>query len=231
MNTDHYKNKDQSEEELDQFTRKQLRIKFNQEKKQRWEQLLKQNHNIRRQPSLIERVPRRKLFYALAATAAALALILMLFPGLFATKDLSATQLASKYLKSEKFPNLIAPKGHAANTELQLKAAEAYNSEDYKMAITFGEQLVAEETDQTAGWFYLALSYLYSENYKEAIRCLKEVRRRKGAISQYQQEADWFIALSYIKSAAFENAKKELEGIVSRNGWQKEKAQLLLEVL
>ncbi len=230
MNTEHYKRKQQSTTELDHFTRKQLRLMFHQEKRERWEQMLEKEHGVPRRDSGQNRV--RKMFYLLAGVAAVIVLLFFfLQPAMNSPSPQSTSQLTAQLLEAERFPNLIVSKGHASVSEMKLNAAEAYNKSDYTLAITLGEQIVADSEVQAVDWFYLALSYLYDNNYKEAIRCFGEVRQLKALGLQYQQETNWFMALSYLQTGAVEQAEKELKGIIASKGWQSEKAQFLLSKL
>ncbi|MEM1324400.1 MAG: hypothetical protein AAGI23_00520 [Bacteroidota bacterium] len=126
----------------------------------------------------------------------------------------------------EPYPNIIAPiqKG-GTSTDALAEAMQSYEREQYETAIA---QFATSPTTDTIQ-FFSGVSALAVGQYETAIANLEAVVEIEG---RFQREANWYLALSYLKSEEIEVAKEILTSIQKNNDhpYQKEATQLLEEL-
>ncbi|UZR96030.1 tetratricopeptide repeat protein [Chondrinema litorale] len=92
------------------------------------------------------------------------------------------------------YPNIVSPTERSDNNIEKESAYKFYDQRDYANAITaFSSQ--ATKTD--ASNFYLALSYIETKNYAEAISILQNVAN--GNDERFVNPANWYMALCLYK--------------------------------
>ena len=226
-NVNKYKNGAFSGDQLDQFTRKLVNAKIGNDKKQKWKRQLEIQHDVKRH-SVSVFVNHQGVFLKMLSIAAAITLILLAGYFIVTSRDVSPAQLAQSYLE-EPFPNSLVRKGGNDEVELRLKLAEAYNEKNYLEAIALGKQLSTQNKMQASDHFFLGLSYLYQNNNESAIVEFLNVRKGNTRTTDFRQEANWFLALAYLKADKSEDAKRELKSIMEKKEWEFEKAKEILK--
>lgn len=114
----------------------------------------------------------------------------------------------------EPYPNVVMPtvRGVEINdtTTIQ-KAYRAYDQEDYAGAVQFFETL---ETKDEGTLLYLGNSYLMLNETKKAISVLEKLVNKQ---SQFEEEAKWYLGLSYLKNGDNAMVKNTFDGIKSEH--------------
>lgn len=114
-----------------------------------------------------------------------------------------------------------------ADTSAERNAFVAYESGDFQTAIDHFESL---KTNENLGYvdFYLAQSYLSLENYDTAINLFNKVIETDTV---FVQEANWYLALTYLKKDDKAAAIERLNTLVKKYDYNKNRANELLEKL
>lgn len=221
-----YKDPNISEEELDALTGKLINAKISRDKKVRWAEILENEHGVRR--GVVK--PARRISTAwLAAAASVLVLAVALFQ-LWKPAQLSATDQAMSFLLEEKILGPQTRKGAAEPETLSQKAFENYNAGNFQDAIRLWKDIEDQKGMHVEDYFFNAMSYIHLGQYQEAIDNFRQVRTHAQGDPKYQQETTWMLALSLVKTGQTAEAKKELSRVIT-DGWRKEKAEKLLQML
>jgi hypothetical protein len=222
-----YLNKELGDKDFDRFTGFLVEKKFDQEQKEEWGRLLKENHNIQRQPQAI----RRSLRWSLAAAAAAALLIasVVFWPQ---TSSSGYRQLADQYV--QELPvmadQLVFRKGQFQEDATRIKANEAYIEQDFPTAIEQWELLISHQKDNNYDRFYLGVSYLRADKAQPE-KALTLLQEAKLTTPELRQEINWIMALAYIQTDQLQNARILLETIVQNDEYMSAKAAQLLQEL
>lgn len=137
----------------------------------------------------------------------------------------SATLFAEYF---EPYPNIIMPtvRGVVENdSTVKAQAFRAYDQREYLQAIALFETLAVKDE---AVLLYLGNSYLASGQPGKALPLLEKVLNEYDI---FDEQAEWYVAVSYLKLEDREKAKVALQKVVVREGSYKSKAQLILEKL
>ncbi len=133
---------------------------------------------------------------------------------------------ASNY---EKYPNTIytITRGSTVDTSLEYKAFEAYESNNYKNAVSL---FIAVKDNKNLEYvdFYLAQSYLNTNQLDKAIPLFLDISTHK---KEFSSESLWYLSLAYLKMDKKEKAIKILENLIQDGAYKKEEATILLEKL
>lgn len=126
----------------------------------------------------------------------------------------------------EPYPNTVYSITRSDGSEsVEREAFVAYESQDYERAaelfLNAGEAI-------THGDFYLAQVLLQLNRNEEAIELFAKSMLED---SSFEAEANWYLALAYLKENNIESAKEVLERQVSQYNFKKAKASELLESL
>ena len=158
-----YLNNKLSEQELEQQTQDMLRAKFDSERKERWGQLLEEEHGVKR--TVDQQGPGRRIWlWGACAIAASLLFLFLIRPVVEKQLRTAEIQLASNYIETDAFPNSLTRKGANEESEWRLQAAEAYNAQEYPAAIEWYEKLIAQADSQVEDHFFFAMSHLYQDH-------------------------------------------------------------------
>ena len=135
----------------------------------------------------------------------------------FCQKALAKVHVGPIILRSQNFPQTGFD-----------KAAQAFNEENYLQAITILEEVNEQLPDQNQVRFYLGLSHLYlaPPNYLKAALCLEEILDNQHNF--YQEEAEWYLSLTYLKVGKIKEACQHLRNIFQNEAWNYKEAQTLL---
>ncbi len=216
-------------EELEAFTEKFLKAKFDRDRKKRWGEILEKKHGVKPPGAELEKRKGRTIYLWIGAVAAAVVLLFLAYPLFFNASEADYQQLADNYLQQDFFQNQEISKGDQDIEILEFNAATAYNNKEFEIAIDNYEKIVETEAAKDHHIFFLGLSYLYTGNYPETIGILSNYVENDTR-SSFKQEAPWFLALAYVKNNEPEKARPFLEQV--KNGtWNRQKAIQLLKKL
>lgn len=144
----------------------------------------------------------------------------------------SSTDFDNLYASNfETYPNTVysITRGDTINS-LERKAFVAYEQGDFKTAqdyfITFNKQLKEEDLQKKYIDFYLALSYLNTNDDESAKDIFKTIVASK---KQFTGEALWYLSLINLKEQDSKNAKKHLQQLINTESYNKERAIKLLK--
>ena len=213
-----------SPEEQEVILKEAVRAIIKKEQKEKWAQILASDYAVQKnkRPNLL----RGKVIniYAMMAIAASILLLAVLVPKFYLANQ-SIEEMSLTYLKDDSIKHPGVTKGAAEiNQDLRLQAIVAFDSGQFAMA----SQKFLEIPDlNTEDQFYLALSYLNSNKYDEAIEAFRNV---SSLTESYDQEISWFLGLAFILNDDRLNAKNTLTK-VKKGEWKYEEVQILLEKL
>jgi hypothetical protein len=216
-------------EELEAFTEKFLKAKFDRDRKRRWSEILEEKHDIAPPGSERHKRKARTIYLWLGTAAAVIALLLFIYPAYLQSDESSYQELADNYLQQEFFQNHEVSKGEIDIEQLSLNAATAYNSKEFEMAIDNYEKIIALGAGKSEHIFFLGLSYLYNQNYPKAIEMLSSLKDDpSGGI--FENETNWFLAIAYLKNKNPGKAKPLLME-VKKSQWNNQEVSRLLQLL
>ena len=219
-----YNKVDTTSNHLEQLTSQLLEAKFDAETKYRFREALSKDHGIRRPTKTIKLNKKWPLLLTVAAS-----FLLLVYVGiLFLNPTPSSLQLAESYL-IQPFPGAENRSGEGDILELRLAANAAYDAGDFEKSATLRAQLNASDQATVDDPFYLGLSQLYQvpPKLEEAISQFQSITDIKE--HKWNDEANWYLALTLIKANKTQDAKEVLQAIVSDDGWNSSKATALLE--
>lgn len=228
MDLNKYKDGSLSKEELEAFTNKFMRAKYDDDRRTRWQRLLGEEHNFMREHAQ-QAGSTSKRIYLWIGSAAAVGLLIFLWlfaPGI--SPD-SYEQLADNYLTEEFYENREDSRGEQDVEQINLQAIFAYNQKDFQTAIERYETIVGRGQANDQHHFFLGLSYLYLDRYDQAILNLRKVPEL-DARSKFIKEHRWFLSLAYLKNKQVEEGKAVLLTI-QPGDWKYGEAQVLLEAI
>lgn len=136
------------------------------------------------------------------------------------------TQLFAEYF--EPYPNIIMPtvRGVVENdSTVKAQAYRAYDQQNFTEAIRLFEAV--QQKDEGV-FLYLGNSYLASGQPERALPLFEKVLNNYDV---FDEQAEWYVAVSYLKLEEREKAKVALQKVVARESSYESKAQLILEKL
>jgi hypothetical protein len=148
----------------------------------------------------------RQMYYWAAAV-----ILLLLVPFIFIIRNNTAPdRLAGKYFQP--YENEWVP-ANGDTADLSTKAMKHYENENYALALPILEKMLGSNTsDEAEVQFYKGNSHLALNHPKDAITCFAAVLSMPA--NKYTEEAQWYLALSYIKAEDKVKAKDLLNTIV-----------------
>jgi tetratricopeptide (TPR) repeat protein len=226
-----YLNGQMEAEELEAYTERLIREKYDEERRVEWSTLLLTKHGVKREPPL--QSANRVLYLKWASGVAASLLLIVAMYFLLAPSPLSpGQQLADQYL--ENLPIMadqkVMRKGGFQEEVIRIKANEAFIDHQYESAIELWTQLAARQKANGYDQFYLGISYL-KQSAPEPGKAITQLQAAKAQNPELSQEADWVLALAYVKSGHSEEARTILENIVASRAFMSTKAEQLLRTL
>lgn len=137
---------------------------------------------------------------------------------------INGTALYEEYHQA--YPNVLVPTTRSEEElTLIIKAFRAYDQHAYDSAgLLFTELLKKDKREFVR--FYAALTYIEMDKSDQGIDMLKTIISEKG---DFQTQANWYLALNYIKKLEYDNAKPLLEELGGSSTTYQTKAQELLK--
>lgn len=169
--------------------------------------------------------PKRNLWIRWGAAAAVLILLpviaFLLLPERFDRDDLIAQY-------STPYPNVVLPVLREDNGEMdeRMKAYAAYEEGDYQHAYTLFDDLRREGVDDDELPFYQGVTAFLLADYDTSVELLLGYSRTSEA--RLHRQAQWYLALSMLKSGDVAKAVKRLETLAATTGYRQAEARTLL---
>jgi tetratricopeptide (TPR) repeat protein len=146
----------------------------------------------------------RQMYY----WAAAVILLLLVPVFFFLEKTNSSNDIFASYFSP--YPNQEVTTGDSST--LPAQAMQHYGNRNYANALHIFEKMMGTDTDlaEAEVQFYKGNSHLALEHPKDAITCFEAVLAL--APNKYTEEAEWYLALSYVKI----NEEKKAEVLLKK---------------
>ena len=200
-----------SETELESISEELIQAKFDRDKRKTWEQRLKDDFGVEKEP-----VQKKQLgsFIKLAVAAAVVCIL-----GIVTYNIITFTTPSYEIVVEDAIESLISIDNHAVVTRGDetvdaqvLNALTAYKNQEYDKSIARWEAIIATEKIQGIVNYNLALCYIHkkSSEPQKAIQYLIEARKDKTV----QEEANWALALAYLQANQKAEAKEVLQMII-----------------
>jgi tetratricopeptide (TPR) repeat protein len=161
----------------------------------------------------------RQMYY----WAAAAVLLLMVPVFMLLRNNESGEKLAGQYFHPHE-NQWVSTDG---DSSLSAQAMEHYEEGKYALALPILEKMLGNDTADAEVQFYKGNSHLALKHTKEAIQCFETVLGMPA--NKYTQEAEWYLALSYVQADDEKQAKKILKGILEnqKHPYHKEAQDLM----
>lgn len=119
--------------------------------------------------------------------------------------------------------------GDAAIDQLLLDAMQHYEAGKYENASTLFEKVLDRRSEDMAITLYSGISAMELERYKKAGTKFKDIVNHKKNL--YLEQAQWYLALCYIKTDSLPKAQSILKHLATDETFYKEEAQKVLKDL
>jgi len=215
--------------ESDKITKDIISNYFQEEHlKERWGKILRDDHNYGQEENTAPMVSntdassnggekkniRRLLVVTLIGIAASLLWFFNTNIGVNISPASPVDQLLSEHYAKPFTRDVL--KGPDATLAIRSKAYTFYQNEAYKETIPLLENLIAEGAEEQEDYFFLGLSYLYTEQPEAGAKQFKTLL--EGPTNNYQDIATWYLALALTDAGAYEEAKIYLSQVATWTG-------------
>jgi tetratricopeptide (TPR) repeat protein len=167
--------------------------------------------------------PSRRWFMAVAVAVLLGLLLLTWYTMIHDKKPTTPEGIFAAYFTPYRDP--VNVRGSETTDDSRYQANEAYRAGDYPRASAGYAQI---ENPVDADLFYHGLSSLLSADTEQAIALLTQVASRSG---DFQQQARWYLALTYVKQGRYAQARILLAQIADNNEFHHVEAKKLLKDL
>jgi TolA-binding protein len=158
-------------------------------------------------------LPRRRLLWAAAISAAAALAFFVLRPALF----------GPSYERYAQFPTLALAEKSAGAQDWSL-AETAFNEGDYAAAAPLLEAYVAAFPADRQALLFLGICKMELDRHEEARQIFRSFSGDDPSLKDY---ADWYLALSFLKTKDIEACRAALEDISPESGFYEEARGLM----
>lgn len=214
----------QTPESQEQIVKEAVRAIAKEEQKEKWTQALVNDYGIQKKGK--SKVSRTKILniYTILSIAASILILALLAPQ-FYNNNKSLNEITLGYLKDSAISHPGVAKGVAdSNQDIKIKAIAAFDAGQYAESTKYFSEITLMTTEDQ---FYLALSYLHTHQYPEAVDQFRSVLNQSNT---YDQEVAWFLGLAFILNDDLLNAKNTLTK-VKKGEWKYAEVQKLLKKL
>lgn len=204
----------------------QLRAIHKNLKKEEWKSILKKEDKTQTPDKTQKVVGIRRILYV-AASAAVIALLFTVAMNYFSSPTLSSPELAMQYWeKSDSFFSTYLERGDAGPlvSKHLSDAFNAYDKGNYRGAIASINKL--QVISQDVQLLRAACFFKTDENNLAINLLLPLINDPKSIV---RDEAEWYLALVYLKTDQTEKAKNILNNIISKKSWNHKKAKEILK--
>ncbi len=163
-----------------------------------------------------------KTFQWIAIAASFIGIVLISIFSIYYYSSTDSSNLYAEYFQP--YPNEVAPLVRGENDDSPISEAfNAYELENYELSANLFENI-----NEDYSLLYAGISNLELNQNQKAIDQLKTLSLQNG---KYQDAAEWYLALAYLKNNETEKAKELLNSIVQNHQQFSEQASELLERL
>lgn len=170
-------------------------------------------------------IPKKTLSYVLAASVAIMilagCLYMALMPGMLADQ-----RLFSMYYEPYEKAGNIRSASDALNDALEI-GMNKYDNKNYQEAEEIFKNILVHDGKNMLVRLYAGICHLELENYDKAVESFNIII--DDGDNLFVENAEWYLALGYLKNSKTEKAKAQLEKIVTENGFYKEKSTEILK--
>ena len=217
--------KDQTKDlESDELTKEIITNYFQEEKlRERWKKILNEQHNYGQPENSVpvaskvvdnKRNIKRLFAVALIGMAASMFWFFNSTTGSTIGPVSPVDQLLSEHYAKPFARDVL--KGPESTLAIRGKAYQFYQNKNYHETISLLEELVAVGGEEQKDYFYLGLSYLYSDQPEEAAKRFKTLL--EGPTNNYQDIATWYLGLALTDAGEYEEAKIHLSKVATWTG-------------
>lgn len=161
--------------------------------------------------------------YATSGIAAAIVLALVVGALLiFGVQNQSADNLFASYYQPDEAVMIVRSGSNPEDIDLK-EALLAYHEKNYDNAIA----LLDKQDNNILAKYYLGLSYLETDRIDKAINTFKSIIDHNKNL--FVEQAEWYLALCYVKNNQEEEAKIWFEKIADSESIFKEKAKRVIK--
>lgn len=173
-----------------------------------------------------ERIIKLSRNIALAASVA----LIFTFGGIYLYKNekLTNQQLFTAYYSPYESIENSRELSSATKSLIEQALAE-YEEKDYTAAQSHFNDILKTNPDCSTALFYSSISELETGNINDAIIKLEHLLTLKDSL--FNDQAEWYLGLCYLKSGNTDKAKIIFDKISGQKGYNKEKAKKLLRKL
>jgi len=221
--------KDQSTDmESDEITKEIISDYFREEKlRERWGKILRDEHNFGEEenstpaataPTTSSDESKKNIRRLLAVTLIGIAASLLWFFYTNIAVNVSPVspvdQLLSEHYAKPFTRDVL--KGSEETLAIRSKAYTFYQNEAYQETIPLLENLIAEGAEEKKDYFYLGLSYLYTQQPEAGAKQFKTLL--EGPTNNFQDMATWYLGLALTDAGKYEEAKIYLSEVATWTG-------------
>ena len=186
-------------------------------------QLLEQIHeeNFESETKVVS-LPRRRSYFPMAI-AASVALLILAGWWIFNLQTLSPESVYAAYFTpAEGLPTTL---GYSTNTDFA-EGMVSYKLQEYTEALEYWQPLLEADPNNDTLNYYVGVTFFADEQPDSAIGYLTDVVSSEQ--SSLRTSAQWYLALSYLKTDQSEQAKSLLEDLTNRdNPYQSRSSEIL----
>ena len=196
---------------------------WHQEQREQWSQQLDQQFGIKRLSE--SKKPKTKMFplYKWVAVAASVLVLCMV---VWQSSQQKLSTLSAQYIQESYINHPGLTKGtDELDIESKSQAIEAYRTKNFKAAIDLFSS-INEKSEEDI--FFTGISHMQLANYEEALGQFALLEASDNP--RYDQELNWFKALTYIELNDHNLAIKQLNQIRPQD-WKYEDAKKLIKAL
>jgi tetratricopeptide (TPR) repeat protein len=133
-------------------------------------------------------------------------------------------KLFDEYFKP--YPNTV-PMVRGEDNDFDLKAAMIlYNSGNYEQAISEFDKIIASENKNETALFYKGVSFLSIDNPEKAEISFRRVITFRGKL---KDQAEWYLALSFLLNDEINKARELLTKITAENNYYSGQAAKIMK--
>ena len=156
----------------------------------------------------------------------AIALLFLLFAVGWVGWPVSGKQLFATYYEPYE---VVVFRGVSPISSATHPASLYYSQQDYQKALPLLGEMQRTQGNRDYWTLLRGNAYLQVDSTTQARQQFEEIGAQKNSV--YQQYAQWYIAVSYLKDGSIEEAQVALQPIAQQPGLFQQKAQQLLEQL
>ena len=180
----------------------------------------------KREANIPVRNVKKPAYMKYAAVIAGLVLVGNIY--LFSGNDLSGDEILNRYYKAYE-PPITQRSNHTKTDDDFTLAMEFFKTHDYKTAAIYFSKVVESEPRDMYSILLNGISNFENSKYPEAKRSFGTVIDNKYNL--YVDQAQWYLALCYVRTDEKEKAVKQLEIIKKEGGVYKNAAKKIIRNL